>query len=156
MTDSDKTPKVGRPSDYRVKFNKQAYRLCLLNATDVELANFFEVSIPTLNAWKKKHPKFLNSIKEGKDEADANVADRLYNRAMGYSHPEFKVFNNGGEEMIVETTKHHPPDATSAIFWLKNRQPQKWRDRKEVVADVKISELSEEEINKRIKNLLDD
>ncbi len=55
----------------------------------------------------------------------------MYERATGYSHAEDKIFNDGGEPLIVPTTKHYPPDATSAIFWLKNRQPAKWRDKTE-------------------------
>jgi hypothetical protein len=64
----------------------------------------------------------------GRDIADANVGKSLYDRAMGYSHPEDKIFVHNGETIIVPTTKHYPPDTASAIFWLKNRQPAKWRD----------------------------
>jgi hypothetical protein len=60
------------------------------------------------------------------------VASKLFHRAIGYEHPEDKIFNNNGEEMVVPTIKHYPPDTTAAIFWLKNRQPDKWRDRQEI------------------------
>ena len=61
--------------------------------------------------------------------ADADVADRLYQRAMGFEHDsvEIKVVDGGIVEVPVR--KVYPPDATSAIFWLKNRQPDKWRDK---------------------------
>lgn len=121
-----------RPTKYKEEYNEQAYKLCLLGATDTELANFFEVSEQTLNTWKKDHPEFLESIKRGKSIADANVASKLYHRAIGYQHPEDKIFNNNGEEMIVPTIKHYAPDPTAAIFWLKNRQPAKWRDKQEI------------------------
>lgn len=121
--------KGGRPSRYKAEYAEQARKLCLLGATDEALADFFEVSKVTINAWKKAHPEFLNSLKTGKQIADANVADSLYNRALGYSHPELKVFNNMGEIVTFECEKHYPPDPTSAIFWLKNRQPALWRDK---------------------------
>lgn len=39
----------------------------------------------------------------------------------------------GGKTRHVErTSKHLPSDATSMIFWLKNRQPDRWNDRKQV------------------------
>ncbi|HEH9820657.1 TPA: helix-turn-helix domain-containing protein, partial [Pasteurella multocida] len=107
----------------------QVKKLCLLGATDKDIANFFEVSESTLNNWKNEYPEFLESIKKGKMLADANVAERLYKRALGYEAPDVDI--RVIENKIVETPliKHYPPDPTSAIFWLKNRQPEKWRDK---------------------------
>lgn len=122
----------GRPSNYKTEYAEQAYKLCLLGATDKEMADFFGVSEVTFNAWKKNHPEFLKSLKEGKESADANVASRLYQRAMGYSHPEDKIFNDNGEPLIVPTIKHYPPDTTAAIFWLKNRRKDQWRDKQDM------------------------
>lgn len=124
---------MARPSSYKPEYAEQAYRLCLLGATDAEIAEFFGVSEQTVNNWKKAHPAFLESLKEGKRIADGRVAESLFRRALGYSHPEDKIFNQGPEKepLIVPTTKHYPPDTTAAIFWLKNRQPQKWRDKPE-------------------------
>lgn len=123
--------KTGRPSSYREEYKTQAYKLCQLGATDVEMASFFGVALSTFNLWKLKHPSFSEALKESKAQADANVVKSLYQRATGYSHPEDKIFNANGNEMIVPTTKHYPPDTTAAIFWLKNRQKGDWRDKQE-------------------------
>ena len=48
---------------------------------------------------------------------------------MGYSHEAVKIFNDGGQPLIVPYTEHYPPDTTAAIFWLKNRRPEQWRDK---------------------------
>ncbi len=121
--------KGGRPSPYNKKiYPEQAKKLCLLGAIDLELADFFGIQESTLYVWKTKHPEFTEALKEGKKLANANVALRLYERAMGYSHPEDKIFNNNGSPLIVPTTKHYAPDTTAAIFWLKNRDPDNWRD----------------------------
>jgi hypothetical protein len=56
----------------------------------------------------------------------------LYKRACGYEHPEDDIKNYMGEIIITPTIKHYPPDATSGIFWLKNRRPKEWRDKQEV------------------------
>lgn len=119
----------GRPTAYKDEYADQAYKLCLLGATDEDLAKFFEVTERTINTWKTKQPEFLQSIKRGKDIADANVADRLYQRAMGYEHAEDKIFQYEGQPVIVPTTKFYPPDTAAGIFWLKNRQRGKWRDK---------------------------
>lgn len=55
--------KRGRKSEYRIEFSDQALKLCLLGATDKELAEFFSVSEQTLNKWKKDYPEFLESLK---------------------------------------------------------------------------------------------
>jgi hypothetical protein len=118
----------GRPSKYKAIYAEQAEKLCRLGATDVQLAEFFHVSEVTLNAWKKKYPEFLQSLKDGKEIADSVVVKSLFQRAKGYEHPEDKIFNNNGEPLVVPTIKHYPPDTTAAIFWLKNRDPVRWRD----------------------------
>lgn len=122
---------MGRPSDYKEEYAEQARKLCLLGFTDAELGEFFGVSEVTINAWKSKHPEFLKSIKSGKDQADADVADRLYRRAMGYEHPEVDIRVVAGEIVQTPITKVYAPDPTAAIFWLKNRQRGKWRDKVE-------------------------
>ena len=121
----------GRPSKYKKEYAAMAERIALLGATDAELAAVFNVGETTINAWKKAHVEFSEALKKGKVFADARVAERLFNRALGYSHPEDKIFNNNGEPMVVPTTKHYPPDTTACIFWLKNRQKDQWRDKQE-------------------------
>lgn len=121
----------GRPSKYKAEFAEQARKLCLLGATDAEMADFFGVTEQTVNAWKAAHPAFLESITQGKILADAEVADKLHQRAMGYSHPAVKIFNNQGVELVVPYTEHYPPDTQAASLWLRNRQPKKWRDKQE-------------------------
>lgn len=119
----------GRPTKYEAKYNKQAEKLCKLGATDKEMADFFEIVESTLNLWKKEYPKFSESIKKGKLFADANVAESLYKRATGYSHPEVDIRVINDRIVTTALTKHYPPDTAALIFWLKNRQKKKWRDK---------------------------
>jgi hypothetical protein len=139
----------GRPTDYRIDHAEMAYKLCLLGATDVQLAEFFNVSTATINNWKKIHPKFLESIKRGKIIADAEMAEALYKRGIGYEHPDVHISNYQGEITITELTKHYPPDTAAAFIWLKNRAG--WQDKKEV--EVTRKELTDEEIE-NVRNYL--
>lgn len=119
---------MGRPTAYKPEYVQQAYKLALLGLTDAQMADVFGVSEQTLNAWKGKYPEFLESIKNGKAPADAEVAASLYRRAKGYSHPEDKIFCNANGEVTVQpTTKHYPPDTAAAFIWLKNRAG--WKDK---------------------------
>lgn len=128
---------LGRKSNYKKEYDTQAFKLVLLGAKDTELASFFGVRESTLNNWKKRYPSFLESLKAGKEQADATVSQSLYKRANGYSHEEtvFHVVSDGsgmGSSLVAtKTTKHYPPDTTAAIFWLKNRRPDLWRDKVE-------------------------
>lgn len=140
---------MARPSLYRPEYAEQARKLCLLGATDAELGDFFDVSEVTINAWKKQHPAFLKSLKAGKAKADALIAHSLYHRALGYKHDAVKIIavargNNGGSEIEeVPYVEHYPPDTTAAIFWLKNRRPDVWRDKTqtEFSADESLAAL---------------
>jgi hypothetical protein len=121
----------GRPSAFRPEHVEQARKLAKLGAVDKEIADFFGVSEQTLNNWKVAHPEFLESLKEGKAAADAEVASKLFHRATGYEHPEVHVSNYQGAITLTPLVKHYPPDTTAAIFWLKNRRPDLWRDKVE-------------------------
>jgi hypothetical protein len=123
---------AGRPTKYREEFEPLVYKLALLGATDAEMSDILEISVETFNVWKREKPRFSESLKNGKAIADANVASRLYERAVGYEHPEEKIFQYEGAPLIVPTTKHYPPDTAAATLWLKNRQGDKWRDKTEV------------------------
>lgn len=120
---------AGRPSSFKPEFVEQAFKLALLGATDPQVANFFHITERTVNNWKEAHPEFLQALKAGKEQADAEIAGKLYHRAMGYSHDAVKIMQYEGEPVIVPYTERFPPDTTAAIFWLKNRRPDLWRDR---------------------------
>ncbi len=120
---------MGRPTKYRPEYAEQVENLCLLGLTDKEIADSLGVSESTINKWKTEFSEFSESIKKGKTFADGAVAGALYNRALGYSHPEDDIRSVGGEIVITPTIKHYPPDTGAAIFWLKNRQQAKWRDK---------------------------
>lgn len=120
----------GRKTDFKQEYVDKAYKLSLLGATDIEMSDFFGVSEQTLNTWKKQHPEFLESLKAGKKDADAKVAERLFTRAIGYDYNEVSTEKKGRKVIKTRTTKKQvAPDPTAAIFWLKNRQPELWREK---------------------------
>lgn len=132
---------VGCPEKYNPEYNLQVLKLAILGAKDKEIADFFGIVESTLNLWKKKYPEFSESIKKGKMEADMNVASSLYQKAIGFkakTQKAIKVRSHKNGEGSTEDVKvitveeQHPPDTTAAIFWLKNRQPDLWRDKKEL------------------------
>ncbi|MES2782604.1 MAG: hypothetical protein V4657_07405 [Pseudomonadota bacterium] len=123
---------AGRPTDYKAEYATQAQKLCDLGATDTDLADFFEVTERTINRWKINFPEFCQSLKLGKDAADDRVEQSLYRKATGYTFNSEKIFQNSGEIIRANTVEHVPPSDTAAIFWLKNRRGDKWRDKQEI------------------------
>lgn len=113
----------------------QAMKLCMLGLIDERVAEIMGIDTPKFYRWQKDYPEFSKAVQAGKEGADAEVVHGLYHRAIGYSHPEEKVFTYEGAIITHETTKHYPPSEAAGIFWLKNRHRDKWRD-------VKSSELS--------------
>ena len=126
------TPARGRPTEFKSTYVELGKNYCLLGADDKDLARMFEVDERTINRWKVAHPEFCQSIKEGKDIADAEIAKALYQRAKGYAHDEVHVSNYQGQITLTELVKKYPPDTTAASLWLRNRQPAKWRDKVDI------------------------
>jgi hypothetical protein len=147
--------KTGRPTAYQPGYAKQAKKLCLLGATDTDLAKFFEVAVSTISKWKVDQPEFSEALKAGKEGADSAVAKSLYRRALGYKHRAVKIVADAktGAEHIVPYTEHYPPDTTAAIFWLKNRRPDVWRDRQQVEHTGQVT-LTREQAAQRVLSLV--
>lgn len=120
--------KIGRPTVFKPEYVEQVFKLCLLGATDKEIADIFGVDERTINRWKVDHPAFCQSMVDGKGKADAEVANSLYRRALGYSHKAVKIMQDKGQPVIVPYTEHYPPDTEAGKFWLKNRQKAAWRE----------------------------
>lgn len=125
---------MGRPSKYKPEFADQAAKLCALGATDQEIADFFEVDVRTVYRWKADEEAFCQALKTGKAVADERVERSLYMKAIGYEQDEVKIFMpaNSPQPVYAPFRAKIAPDTTAAIFWLKNRRPEEWRDNKGV------------------------
>lgn len=123
--------KRGRPSKYDKIDLKLVTRIASLNLTDKQIAEALNISEATLNNYKEKYPEFLESLKKGKKLVDNKVVASLFHRAVGYSHPDVHISNYRGKITKTAIIKHYPPDVAACIIWLKNRQPDEWRDKVE-------------------------
>jgi hypothetical protein len=133
---------VGRPTKYKEEYAEQARKLCLLGATNEKIADFFEVHISTIYEWQSIHEEFSDALKGGKMLADAEIANSLFHRAKGYSCQDLDIKMYEGNIIETPYIKNYPPDPTSMIFWLKNRQPDLWREKREVVEIDSDSEVT--------------
>lgn len=120
--------------------------------TDEQIAHNMGINPATLYEWKKKYHEISESLKRGKEVVDIQVENALLKRAMGYSYEEKKVEVSEEGTKVTKTIKEVVPDTTAQIFWLKNRRPDRWRDKQDIehsgAVDVRkvYDEMSEEEL----------
>jgi hypothetical protein len=132
---------MGRPTLYRPEYAEQAAKLCKLGATDADLADFFGVTTRTIERWRSSREDFCRAVTIGKDEADNAVERSLYQKAVGYTQEAVKIFMPAGasEPVYAPYREKIAPDTGAAIFWLKNRRKDQWRERSEQDLNVKHS-----------------
>lgn len=108
--------------------------------TDEQIAHNIGITTTTLYDWKKKYSAFSDALKKGKEVVDIQVENALLKRALGYSYTETtrERLENGKMEVTKTVTKEVQPDTTAQIFWLKNRRPDRWRDKQNVELDGKL------------------
>lgn len=123
--------------------------------TDKQIAENMGVAERTFTDWKKKFSAISAVLKKGKEVIDRQVENALLKRALGYEYVETtKELTDLGLTVTKQVTKQVAPDTTAQIFWLKNRKPQEWRDKKEteVTGNLSVnnpfSDLSVEELRK--------
>lgn len=134
---------------------EEADKLLLLEAwardglTDEQIAGNIGITVRCLYNWKKKSVPIFQSLKTGKEVADIEVENALRKKALGFRETEQAVgtrktveYENGkrvrevSEPVVTEVERYYPPDTTAQIFWLKNRKPGQWRDKREQEIDV--------------------
>lgn len=145
---------MARPPIYSDGMVAEAKAMAFVGATDREIAEFFGVAERTIHRWKIEHPEFGEALVTGKAPADRRVEHSLYRRATGYTFDSEKVFHHDGKIVRVPIVEHVPPDTTAGIFWMKNRDPENWRDRRDVSVSGNLSNMSETEIAVRAASLL--
>ena len=117
----------------------QIHNLALLGMTDEEIAESLEIEKELFGVWVAYAPGVKVALKRGRDVADGHVAAGLYHRAIGYSHPDEKLFQYEGEVIRAETTKQYPPDTKAAEIWLNRRRGGKWDNKQNIHHSGEIS-----------------
>lgn len=134
--------------------------------TDEQIACNMGINVATLYRYKQTYCEICNALKKGKEVVDIQVENALLKRALGYSYTEItrerKLNDDTGEfEMVTtkEVVKEITPDTTAQIFWLKNRKPDVWRDKKDIDVEGSlhsvVSSMTDDELTERIASLKD-
>lgn len=116
--------------------------------SDKQIAHNLGVCQDTFYKYMKKYPEFAESIKRGKQPVDFEVENQLLKRALGYTVTERQIEyysplspdETPRVKTIKEIKRHIPADITASIFWLMNRMPDRWKDKKRLEVSGKIEE----------------
>jgi len=102
--------------------------------TNSEIAMLLGVCEATFYYWLKNYaPDLSESLKEAIADPVSNVEKALYERAMGYSCQETKVhMTKSGVIKTRDVIKHYPPSETAAKYYLGNKKPEDWKEKREV------------------------
>jgi len=139
----------GRKSAYDEIIEPNLIRIegwCRDGLNDKQICKNLDISQETFYKYKREKPEFNEILQRTKDVVDREVENALYKRAMGFDYveetKEMRTLEGAGSKdgkareskaaVIKKTTKHYPPDTTACIFWLKNRKPREYRDRRSV------------------------
>lgn len=161
MSGEDKIKKkMGRPVKLTEAKAKKMCELAAEGKTDVQVAEILNVSEPTIYNWQRKNEDLLLSYRAAKHKANEMVEASLFQRAMGYQHEAEKIFFDSKSLSTIREkyTEHYPPDTAAMQFWLKNRDPDRWKDKTEVKTEGEIKTITETpaEQLQRIKEMLKD
>ena len=110
--------------------------------TDEQIAKNLGIAYSTFREYKNKHSALSAALKRGKEVVDIEVENALLKRALGYKYDEVtKERDKDTGELVVTkvVTKEVIGDTTAQIYWLKNRKPEDWRDKKEIEHSGNIS-----------------
>jgi len=128
-----KLKRPGAPLKYKPEYVEQFKKMAMLGLTNVQMADIIGVTEKTIIQWQKDYPKLGKSIKEGKEFSDENVVASMYRKATGYTRNVKKPMVisdgklHGSHVEIVEYEEEVISSDTAGIFWLCNRQPDKWK-----------------------------
>ena len=99
---------------------------------DEQIAQNIGIAASTLYEWKNQYPEISEALKKGKEVVDRQVENALLKRALGYKYEEIKTEETEEGKKVTVTIKEVVPDVTAQIFWLKNRKPDQWRDKRDI------------------------
>lgn len=123
---------AGRPTDYKPEYCHTivaSEKIAGEGATDVAIAQELGVDRRSVIRWREQHPAFAEACAAIKQMADDQMEASLFRRGLGYSHDAVKIFQYEGRPVTVDYTEHYPPETAAASLWLRNRRPDKWRER---------------------------
>lgn len=119
--------------------------------SDEQIAQKIGIGTTTFYRWQEQYREIREALKKGKAPVDLEVENALLKKALGFTEEEtiteiIEQPDGKTRKQVRKVKRVFPPDTAAQIFWLKNRRPDKWRDKVEQVQSVE---------NELLKSLMD-
>jgi hypothetical protein len=141
------TERLGKPSKFEQSMVERVEEMSKLGLTIAQMAKFMDVPIDTLQGWFRKIGELREAYEKGRWIHDHAVQLSLLERALGFEYIEEKEVS--GIDAIgrpykykTRTKKKVLGDTTAQIFWLKNRDPERWRDTYAKGGDINLTQVN--------------
>lgn len=119
--------------------------------TDEQIAKSMGIRRETLWVWKRDHPNISNALKKGRMLACEVIENALFKKAAGMvvedTVEEYRGELRDGKPsngtVVKRTTRRQiPPDTAAVIFYLKNRMPDRYTDKRTTEVAVTAPTIS--------------
>jgi hypothetical protein len=120
-------PGPGRPTKYDQSLLDLAYRCGKAGLIDEQIAIMLGVAPSTYYAWLQEHPEFSEALKGGAGDKKARLRNTMFQKAIGFTVPEEKVFLHEGKPIRVPTFRHVQPSDTMLIFLACNLMAEEYK-----------------------------
>ena len=145
--DTEKKSNAGAKSKYENDFPLLAEGFARRGLSDIQIAAALGINKDTYYAYQKRYPEFLEAIKKGKRPVDIEVENALLKNALGFEYEEVhtEITKNGDKQNVKKKIikKYQTPNLGAQIFWLINRLPELWKQRKDEQKQDNMEEIKE-------------
>ena len=121
----------GRKSKFKPEMIDDAEKLATLGFTEENIATYWGVSFETLRRWKRKDEDLTMAINKGRLNANLSVTKKLFEKCQG-------------------------GNMTAMIFWLTNRCPEHWADRRAMINNINVNRVHSGDSDKEVKRHQED
>lgn len=118
---------------------------CRNGLTDEEIWNRLKISKSSFYGYQHKYSEFKEIVQKNKEYCDAEVENQFYKNCLGYEYTEQAlstkkeiIYENGKKikevsvPIVVDIVKHKPSDVNASKYWLQNRDPENWKDNRQI------------------------
>lgn len=106
--------------------------IAMQGVTDPELAMMFGLDPKIIKSWRKMYPSFDKALEEGRTVADVEVIQALHKKAIGFSYDTDVLVRDKDGTYVESMTKTVEPETNAIKYWLSNRDPDRWSERRHI------------------------
>ena len=129
-TDKPKPKKRGAPTGYKPEIIESVAKLAKMGMSNVEIAEFLGKPNQTFSDWIKKYPELSGALARARLHPTGKVVAAMYKNALGAQTVD-EIYDDKGN-LLKRIVRTKEPNQAAIQFWLKNRDPNEWREKQHI------------------------